>query len=165
MTSRRICAHLVQKLGSVSTPCAYEDLFNGFVHPMANVGKDFFCRSLLFCSSLVASLKMFWLLSLMYSCIQLPARTSGSAIINDAIVDDNPGALALLQFILQIRVNRNSRRSVSDVRTALQSNSSRKSRWLSSLQESVFSFYRLSLIQWFQAPINLEFISFNILWT
>ena len=70
-------------------------------------------------------------------------RTSAVDVMKDAVVFQNPGAVILLKFLLEARVNRRTRRSVAEVRTAFALQNPPK--WVGVLEKQLFNLYRLSL--------------------
>ena len=76
--------------------------------------------------------------------LSLTPRTSAAAVMRDAIEFDDGGAAALVEFLLNVRVNRKTRRSLADVKLAYNANP--QPGWFRVLEKRCWSLYRLSLI-------------------
>ena len=64
----------------------------------------------------------------------------------DAAILLDPAAIVLVTFLMKIRVNRNTRRTLLDVRNVLMNIGVSFPRWFTVLEAQTFSFYRLALI-------------------
>ena len=76
---------------------------------------------------------------------------TAAEVFRDAVIVQEPGAVALLSYLLQLFVNRNTRRSLSQVTTAAARQP--PSRWVSVLTSQLFNLYRLSLFQAFRLEL------------
>jgi hypothetical protein len=72
-----------------------------------------------------------------------PPRASAKEVMQDAVLYRNPGVVILLKFLLEMRVNRRTRRTFSEVNTAFSTPSHPK--WLGVLMSQLWNMYRLSL--------------------
>ncbi len=74
-----------------------------------------------------------------------PVRALGAEVMRDAVVHQVPGAVILLDFLLNVRVNvrvnRRTRRSVDEVASAFLSGA--PPRWLTRYVDLLWNFYRL----------------------
>lgn len=70
-----------------------------------------------------------------------PVRALGAEVMRDAVVHQVPGAVFLLDFLLNVRVNRRTRRSVDEVASAFLS--AAPPRWLTRYVDLLWNFYRL----------------------
>lgn len=77
--------------------------------------------------------------------LQLPPRTSAAEVMLDAVVSGLPGALYILTTVMELRVNRRSRRSLVEVLQEYQK--VKKARWYGIMVEHVWSMYRLFLAE------------------
>ena len=75
--------------------------------------------------------------------VHLAPRADAEAVMRDAVVVEEPSAVELLRFVLQVRVNKRTRRSLGSVAAAYATNA--KPRWLGHVQEHLFNLYRLTL--------------------
>jgi hypothetical protein len=75
--------------------------------------------------------------------LTLPPRTTAAEVMRDAVLVCDPGALFILNFALDIRVNQRTRRTVTQVRAEY--NKAKRARWFGVLQKHVWSQYRLFL--------------------
>ena len=82
-------------------------------------------------------------LVLIRSYLKLAPSQDADAVLRDAIVVQEPGALHLLNFVLQLRVNRRTRRTRARVNAAY--NQMPHPRWLSVVRDKLFNMYRLCL--------------------
>ena len=80
----------------------------------------------------------------MRAYLALPPRQRSADVMRDALRDGDPGALQLIHFILETRVNRRSRRSLATVTAEYAK--VRRAAWFGLLEGWVWSLYRLSLI-------------------
>ena len=71
----------------------------------------------------------------------LPPRLSAAEVMRDAVLVSDPGAVYILTTVLEVRVNRRSRRSLADVVTEFPK--SRQARWYGVVENHVWSLYRL----------------------
>ena len=83
------------------------------------------------------------------------ARKDMEAVLQDAAIFKDPGAVALLDFLLRLRVNRRSRRTLEEVEHAC--TVAQRPRWLTVLQKNLWNLYRLALSQLF--CVLFDFIS------
>ena len=74
-----------------------------------------------------------------------PVRGDADAVMRDAAVLQVPGAVALLQLVLELRVNRRTRRQMGHVVAALAL--ATQPRWLGVLRKHLWNMYRLCLDQ------------------
>jgi hypothetical protein len=77
--------------------------------------------------------------------LALPPRKRPEDVMIDALHNDDDGALLLLQFIIQTRVNRRTRRCVEDAKAEFVKRVRERASWYVQLQGWVWSLYRLSL--------------------
>jgi hypothetical protein len=70
-----------------------------------------------------------------------PVRALGAEVMRDAVVHQVPGAVFLLDFLLNVRVNRRTRRSVDEVASAFLS--AAPPRWLTRYVDLLWNLYRL----------------------
>ena len=73
---------------------------------------------------------------------QPPCGSEGQ-FMQDAVLFKQPGAVALLQLVLDLRVNRRSRRSIRAVEAAF--NAADKPRWYGVLVKHCWNMYRFAL--------------------
>ena len=71
----------------------------------------------------------------------LPPRTSAAEVMRDAVLLLDPGATYLLTTVLEVRVNRRSRRTLAEVQSEFLKE--RPARWFGVVQNHVWSLYRL----------------------
>jgi hypothetical protein len=71
------------------------------------------------------------------------AAATPESLLRDAVVLADPGAVELLKFVLSLRVNRRSRRTLRAVTAAYRK--PKQERWLKTLREQLFNMYRLCL--------------------
>ena len=71
------------------------------------------------------------------------AAATPESLLRDAVVLADPGAVELLKFVLSLRVNRRSRRTLRAVTAAYRK--AKQDRWLKTLQEQLFNMYRPGL--------------------
>ena len=74
-----------------------------------------------------------------------PARPTPRDVMMDAVVFMVPGALVLLRFLLEMRVNRRTLRSLAEVTAAFTGTSA--PRWMNVLTNQLWNMYRLAHIQ------------------
>jgi hypothetical protein len=74
-------------------------------------------------------------------------RSSAKEVMDDAVLFLNPGAVILLKILLEMRVNRRTRRTFGEVSSAY--SSARPPKWVCTLSSQLWNFYRLSLTQTF----------------
>lgn len=90
-------------------------------------------------------------------------RQTGREVLADAVGIVHPGAQALLVYLLEIRVNRRTRRTLGNIRSAVARGSQSKvPRWLQLIEDALFNLYRLSLDlsiyqTWFVFHIDLTY--------
>ena len=70
-----------------------------------------------------------------------PVRALGAEVMRDAVVHQVPGAVFLLDFLLNVRVNRRTCRSVDEVASAFLSGV--PPRWHTRYVDLLWNFYRL----------------------
>ncbi len=70
-----------------------------------------------------------------------PVRALGAEVMRDAVVHQVPGAVILLDFLLNVRLNRRTRRSVDEVTSAFLSGA--PPRWLNRYVDLLWNYYRL----------------------
>ena len=99
-------------------------------------------------------ISMDWDFSALRQYLGQRPRDNRDALVMDATVYREPGAVMLLSFLLQLRVNRRSRRSMDSVyaASALQV----KPRWFTVLAQQLWNLYRLALNQTFYADVSLS---------
>ena len=99
-------------------------------------------------------ISMDWDFSALRQYLGQRPRDNRDALIMDATLYREPGAVMLLSFLLQLRVNRRSRRSMDSVyaASALQV----KPRWFTVLAQQLWNLYRLALNQTFYADVSLS---------
>ena len=103
-------------------------------------------------------------LKLHWKCVtkRLPHRTSGRAVLLDALNGGHAGALVLVKMLLEVRLNRGPRRTVAKVQTAL---TARKTpRWLGTLEESLFHLYCLILPQTIAGERSAIYLNIDPFW-
>lgn len=71
----------------------------------------------------------------------LPPRTSAAEVMHDAVQISDPGALYILSTVLEVRVNRRTRKTLAAV--VAEFHKPQRSRWYGIVQEHVWSLYRL----------------------
>ena len=74
-----------------------------------------------------------------------PPRASGAEVVRDAVLLQVPGAVSLLNIILEVRVNRRTRRQATHVAAAFALVN--KPRWYDRLCLHVWNLYRLFICQ------------------
>ena len=84
-----------------------------------------------------------------------PPRASGTEVVRDAVLLQVPGAVELLNLVLQVRVNRRTRRTLAHVVAIY--NAAVQPRWYGQLCQHLWNLYRLFICQ--GSPEN------NLLWT
>jgi cytochrome c-type biogenesis protein CcmH/NrfF len=84
-----------------------------------------------------------------------PVRTAARLVMLDALVYLIPGAVLLLEFLLQMRMNRRTRRSFADAAAAFAM--ATPPRWIAVLTKQMWNMYRLCLRQEYHS----FFIMFN----
>ena len=77
--------------------------------------------------------------------LSCPVRPSARDVMQDAVVFLFPGAILLLRFLLELRVNRRTRRTFADVTHAFSLASPPK--WLGLMISQLWNLYRLALTQ------------------
>ena len=75
--------------------------------------------------------------------LRLPARATAEEVMRDALCNDDPGALAIVNIVLQLRLNPRTRRSLGEAKEVM--NTGRVPRWYRIAQEHVWSTYRMFL--------------------
>ena len=75
--------------------------------------------------------------------LALPPRASSALVMRDALQLDDPGAAAIVKLIMQVRVNRRSRRTMARAREEFLK--SARGKWFNVLEEQVWNSYRLLL--------------------
>ena len=93
--------------------------------------------------------------------LSLTPRTSAAAVMRDAVEFDDGGAAALVEFLLNVRVNRKTRRSLADVKHAYNANP--QPGCFRVLEKRCWSLYRLSLILHIFDSLAIALVSFYIL--
>ena len=82
-----------------------------------------------------------------FSCLRQyltdPPRAAAKDVMMDAVVYLNPGAIILLKFLLEMRVNRRTRRTFAEVTSAFCA--ARQPKWVITLSSQLWNMYRLSL--------------------
>ena len=92
--------------------------------------------------------------------LTLPPRTSAAEVMRDAVVLSDPGAVYILNTVLEARVNRRSRHSLAAVVTEFQKE--KPARWCGVVQNHVWSMYRLLFARLFTMLKNqLLYINFD----
>ena len=69
------------------------------------------------------------------SYLLLPPRTTAAEVMRDAVQVSDPGALTILTTVLDLRVNRRSRRTLASV--AAEFPKAKQARWYGIVQEHV----------------------------
>jgi hypothetical protein len=84
-----------------------------------------------------------------FSCLRSylgdPVRVNAKDVMMDALVFLIPGAVFLLKFLLEMRVNRRTRRTFGDVVTAF--GLANPPKWIGVLTKQLWNLYRLGLKQ------------------
>ena len=74
-----------------------------------------------------------------------PPRASGTEVVRDAVLLQVPGAVELLNLVLQVRVNRRTRRTLAHVVAVY--NAAVQPRWYGQLCQHLWNLYRLFICQ------------------
>ena len=72
-----------------------------------------------------------------------PARQTPAELALDAFATQDPGAVQLVRFVLELRVNPRSRRNFEEVQNGYRM--SPQPRWFTLLMTTIWNFYRVSL--------------------
>ena len=79
--------------------------------------------------------------------LALPPRTRPADVRSDALVNNDLGAVHLLDYILQTRVNRRTRRGLGTVTSEYRKREKDREAWYPQLEQWVWNLYRLSLVR------------------
>ena len=84
--------------------------------------------------------------------LALPPRVRPADVMSDALLTGDVGAVQLVEYIIQTRVNRRTRRSLSLATTEFRKREKDRDSWYPQLEQWVWNLYRLSLVRTSNEP-------------
>ena len=84
--------------------------------------------------------------------LALPPRVRAADVMSDALLTGDVGAVQLVEYIIQTRVNRRTRRSLALATSEFRKREKDRDSWYPQLEQWVWNLYRLSLVRTSNEP-------------